>query len=96
MRKKVLTLALSAILAANSAPACDDLFTVDGEDQDRDGNTTYTVTLTKWARENPTDAITSALGRCFLDLMDKSPGMSAVLMDGKHLTIADAEAMADF
>ena len=96
MRKKVLTLALSALLAANSSGACDDLFTVDREDVDRDGNTTYTVSLTEYARETPSDWVVVRLGNCFVDLMDSSPGMAAVVADGRHLTIHDALEMGEF
>ena len=96
MTKNLRALALSALLVGNSAAACDDLYRIDGTDQDQDGNTTFRVTLTEHARENPTDAITSALGRCFLELMAGSPSMAAVVADGRHFDINQAAEMADF
>lgn len=96
MHNKIKALALLMLLAAHTAGACDDLYTVAREDQDRDGNTTYTVELTDYARNNPTDSTVVRLGNCFVDLMDGSPGMAAVMLDGKHITYTDALEMGEF
>ena len=96
MHNKIKAIALLMLLAANTASACEDLYTVAREDQDQDGNTVYSVILSEYARANPTDSTIVRLGRCFADLMDGAPGMAAVSLDGKHITYVDALEMGEF
>jgi hypothetical protein len=96
MHNKIKSLALLMLLAANTATACETLYSVTREDVDQDGNTTYTVTLTDYARNNPTDTNIVRLGSCFADLMDGATGMASVVMDGRRLTYQDAQDMGEF
>ena len=96
MHNKIKALALLLMLAAQNGTACDDLYKVTREDVDRDGNTSYTVSLTHYARHMATDTVVVRLGACFIDLMDGAPGMAQVIMDGKIITIQDAMEMAYF
>ena len=94
----ILSLALSAALAAHAAAGddCDEYFRIKAIGQDRDGNTTYSATLTDYARENPTDTTVVELGRCYAALISTAPGMGAVEVDGQHIDIDAALEMSEF
>lgn len=88
---------LAAATQAAAGGSCDDYFRIRNIDQDRDGNTTYSVTLTDHARENPTDSVIAELGRCYAALLSTSPGMGAIEDDqGRYIEINDALEMSDY
>lgn len=94
----ILSLALSAAIAAQAAAgdSCDDYFRIQAIDQDRDGNTTYHVALSDYARETPTDTTIVELGHCYAALISTAPGMGAVEADGQHIDINSALEMSEY
>lgn len=97
MKKYLLAAALLAAATQAAAGSCDDYFRIRHIDQDRDGNTTYSVTLTDHARETPTDSVIAELGRCYAALLSTSPGMGAIEDDqGRYIEINDALEMSDY
>ena len=97
-RTIALTLALSAAIAAQASAGgnCDEYFRIRHIDQDRDGNTTYHVSLTAFAQDYQTDTTIVELGRCYAALISTAPCMGAVEADGQHIDIDAAREMSEF
>lgn len=57
---------------------CDELFTVVSTEQDQDGNTFWSIYVTEHMKDNGTDSMCEAFGRCVQELIATSPQMGAV------------------
>jgi hypothetical protein len=74
----VLLFALLLSFADAEAADCDRYFTVAHAEQDPDGNTWFSIRVTEFASENPTDGVCKSFGECVLALIESSPGMGSV------------------
>ena len=98
VKNALMSIAISAALGtqASAGGSCDEYFRIRHVDQDRDGNTTYNLSLTAFAQDNPTDTTIVELGRCYAALISTSPGMGAIDADGQHIDIDAALEMSEF
>jgi hypothetical protein len=99
LKRVAIAIAAAGAIATQAAAGgtCDEYFRISSITQDRDGNTTYRVSVSAYALENPTDSVIVELGRCYAALISTSPGMGMVEDDaGRQIDITAAIEMSNF